>query len=73
MNMNLVAIAGVPPVSDMSGKLVGVGGCGCTGFGDTPPTEEQRNALNWTALVFFGVAHGIGYFLLREPSGRRTR
>jgi hypothetical protein len=29
MNMNLVALAGVPQ-QDMSGKLVGVGGCGCS-------------------------------------------
>jgi hypothetical protein len=28
MSMNLVGIAGVPS-ADMSGKLVGVGGCGC--------------------------------------------
>jgi hypothetical protein len=73
MNMNLVAIAGVPPAADMSGKLIGAGGCGCSAFGETPPTDEQRAALNWTAIGFFGVAIAIGYFMLREPTGRRAR
>jgi hypothetical protein len=69
MSMNLVAIAGPPPFDPMGGKLLGVpgfGGCGC-GMGDVAPTDEQKSALNWAALGFFGMALVIGYFVLREP------
>jgi hypothetical protein len=69
MNMNLVAIAGVPP-ADLSGKLVGMGGCGCA-LGETPPTADQRNALDWAAVGFWGVALVIGYYLFREPARGR--
>lgn len=74
MSMNLVAIAGPPASDQMGGKLLGVpgfGGCGC-GMGDVAPTDEQKNALNWAAVGFFGFALVLGYFVLREPErGRR--
>lgn len=77
MNMNLVAIAGVPPAADMSGKLigVGVGDCGCQGFGaDLPPTVEQKTAFNWAAVGFFGLAVFLGYWWGAEPKlGGRPR
>jgi len=65
--MNLVGIAGVPS-QDMSGKLVGFGGCGCSSMGQTAPTDQQRAALNWTAIGLFGAAIVLGYFFLREPA-----
>jgi hypothetical protein len=63
MNMNLVGIAGVP-AQDMSGKLVGVGGCGCNAgmgayarpVGETSPTPEQAQAFRWIAVGLLGVA-----------------
>jgi len=76
MSMNLVAIAGVPPSDQMGGKLLGVpgfGGCGC-GMGDVAPTDEQRAALNWTAIGFLGVAAVLAYWWYVEPSvGGRPR
>ena len=75
MSMNLVAIAGVPP-SDMGGKLLGTpgfGGCGC-GMGETVPTDEQRAALNWSAIGFFSLALFLGYWWGAEPNlGGRPR
>lgn len=55
--MNLVGIAGVPPCQDMSGKLVGIGGCGCQGMGTgDAPTDEQRAAFHSVALIMGGIA-----------------
>jgi hypothetical protein len=64
MNMNLVGIAGVPP-QDMSGKLVGVGGCGCAamngyarpvGETDAPSTASKIvPVLVLTAVVGIAV------------------
>jgi hypothetical protein len=68
--MNLVAIAGVPPYGDMSGKLVGVGGCGCSGaMGDAPtePSPETQQLAHRMALGLLGVALVLGYFVLRDP------
>lgn len=64
MSMNLIAIAGVPPQQDMSGKLVGVGGCGCAAgmgayarpVGETDPTPEQAQSLRWVALGMLSIA-----------------
>jgi hypothetical protein len=93
MSMNLVAIAGIPAPKEvfdlepgawgdsrggMSGKLVGVGGCGCEGMGayahpvgDVVPTDEQKAAFNWLAVGFGLAALGIAYFVLREPARAR--
>jgi hypothetical protein len=54
MSMNLVGIAGVPPMG-MHGKLVGVG-CPCAGVGDTLPTPEQANTFRWVAAGLLGAA-----------------
>jgi hypothetical protein len=63
MNMNLVGIAGVP-AQDMSGKLVGVSGCGCaTGMGayarpvgETSPFALVRSTFSWAAVGMLGLA-----------------